>query len=279
MSDQLLPVQLRFFDADGEPLAGGYVTFFVSGTAVLATIYADKDLTTPHANPLYLDGAGVMAQVFYDAAYRAKAVIRTSTGAYVGEIDPVPRASGSRAGAGDTSIIPVAEMPETNVQDALEGLNTRIIANETAIGDLGDLAEEDAATFVHNQATWDAGTETLPRLFSPIRLYTFIRTFLGMTGSAPAYVARTWGTIDGTGTPAIKQAGNVASLIDHGSGEYTAAFTTVLPSANYAFVGTANSDCYVTAVTKAVGSVRFRVVNAAGTPTDVTDISFALIGV
>lgn len=279
MTDQLLPMRQQFFDADGEPLAGGYLTFFVSGTGVLALIYADKDLTTPLPNPLYLDGAGVMVQVFYNAAYRAKAVIRTATGAYVGEIDPVPRASGSRVGAEDTSFLPVPGLPQSNVQAALEGLNTRVTSAEGTLGDLGDLATENAATFVHNQATWNAGTSALSRLISPLRLTTFVRAFLGMTGSAPAYVARTWGVIDGTGTPALKQGGNVASIIDNGTGDYTIAFTTALPSANYAFVATANSDCYVTAVTKSVGSVRFKVVNAAGVATDVTDISFALIGV
>lgn len=54
------------------------------------------------------------------------------------------------------------------------------------------------------------------------------------SGSAPSYAARAWVNFNGTGTVAIRASGNVSSITDNGTGDYTANFTTALPDANYA---------------------------------------------
>jgi hypothetical protein len=54
------------------------------------------------------------------------------------------------------------------------------------------------------------------------------------SGSAPSYSARAWVNFDGTGTPAIRASGNVSSITDNGTGDYTVNFTTAMPDANYA---------------------------------------------
>jgi len=60
------------------------------------------------------------------------------------------------------------------------------------------------------------------------------------TGSAPMYVGRAWVNFNGTGTVAIRSSGNVSSITDNGTGDYTVNFTTAMPDANYA-VTTAQS--------------------------------------
>jgi hypothetical protein len=40
---------------------------------------------------------------------------------------------------------------------------------------------------------------------------------------------------NGTGTVAIRASGNVSSITDNGTGDYTVNFTTAMPDANYAF--------------------------------------------
>lgn len=66
----LAPVgRQQFFDNDGAPLAGGFVYYYQAGTAVLATIYQDSDLTTPHTNPVELDSAGRAAIFLGPGAY------------------------------------------------------------------------------------------------------------------------------------------------------------------------------------------------------------------
>jgi hypothetical protein len=49
------------------------------------------------------------------------------------------------------------------------------------------------------------------------------------------YKCRAWVNFNGTGTVAIRAAGNVASITDNGTGNYTVNFTTALPDANYSW--------------------------------------------
>jgi hypothetical protein len=57
------------------------------------------------------------------------------------------------------------------------------------------------------------------------------------SGSAPLYLCRAWVNFNGTGTVAIRASGNVSSITDNGTGTYAVNFTTALPDANYAALG------------------------------------------
>ena len=57
------------------------------------------------------------------------------------------------------------------------------------------------------------------------------------SGSAPSYSARAWVNFNGTGTVAIRASGNVSSITDNNSGDYTINFTTAMPDVNYAVSG------------------------------------------
>lgn len=58
---------------------------------------------------------------------------------------------------------------------------------------------------------------------------------LNASGSAPIYACRAWVNFNGTGTVAIRASGNVSSITDNGTGDYTINFTTAMPDANYAY--------------------------------------------
>ena len=64
-----------------------------------------------------------------------------------------------------------------------------------------------------------------------------VKTATNATGTAPIYACRAWVNFDGTGTVAIRASGNVSSITDNGTGDYTINFTTPMPDANYAVVG------------------------------------------
>ncbi len=66
------------------------------------------------------------------------------------------------------------------------------------------------------------------------------------TGSAPSYTCRAWVNFNGTGTVAIRASGNVSSITDNGTGDYTVNFTTALSDASYGF--TASSGANQTAI-------------------------------
>jgi len=61
------------------------------------------------------------------------------------------------------------------------------------------------------------------------------------SGSAPSYSARAWVKFDGSGTVSIGGSGNVSSITDNGTGDYTANFTTAMADVNYSAVGSAQS--------------------------------------
>ena len=54
--------------------------------------------------------------------------------------------------------------------------------------------------------------------------------------------AKAWVNFNGTGTVAIRASFNVSSITDNGTGDYTVNFTTAMPDANYAILGTATSQ-------------------------------------
>ena len=57
-----------------------------------------------------------------------------------------------------------------------------------------------------------------------------------VSGTAPLYMCRAWVNFNGTGTVAIRASGNVTSITDNGTGEYTVNFTTAMSDANYSVV-------------------------------------------
>lgn len=63
----------------------------------------------------------------------------------------------------------------------------------------------------------------------------------GYGSSVVAYGCRAWVNFNGTGTPAIRTSGNVSSITDNGTGNYTINFSTAMPDINYAAVGSASS--------------------------------------
>jgi hypothetical protein len=63
-------------------------------------------------------------------------------------------------------------------------------------------------------------------------------SFAEPSGSAPLFAARAWVNFNGTGTVAIRASGNVSSITDNGTGNYTVNFTNALPDANYSIAQT-----------------------------------------
>ena len=47
------------------------------------------------------------------------------------------------------------------------------------------------------------------------------------------YKCRAWVNFNGTGTVAIRASGNVSSITDNATGDYTVNFTTAMPDVNY----------------------------------------------
>jgi hypothetical protein len=64
----------------------------------------------------------------------------------------------------------------------------------------------------------------------------------GYGSFATAYGCRAWVNFNGTGTVAIRGSGNVSSITDNGTGDYTVNFSASMPDANYATPCTLSND-------------------------------------
>ena len=68
---------------------------------------------------------------------------------------------------------------------------------------------------------------------------------LNATGSAPLFACRAWVNFNGTGTVAIRASGNVSSITDNGTGDYTVNFTTAMQDVNYSMSGVSDGEAGV----------------------------------
>lgn len=75
------------------------------------------------------------------------------------------------------------------------------------------------------------------------------------------YKCRAWVNFNGTGTVAIRAAGNVNSITDNGTGDYTVNFTTAMPDINYCIGCTSSASFTDIAVSPTVGAARIRTVS------------------
>ena len=90
-----------------------------------------------------------------------------------------------------------------------------------------------------------------------------LRDALNASGNAPIYACRAWVNFNGTGTVAIRGSGNVSSITDNGTGDYTVNFTAAMQDINYSVVGGGsynNTESWsVTAVPNNTMTTSFRV--------------------
>lgn len=113
------------------------------------------------------------------------------------------------------------------------------------------------------------------------------------TAGVERYTARAWVNFNGLSTVAIRASGNVSSITDNGTGDYTVNFTSALADANYSVsgfsvatsVGNVTGASLVTwypsgtntflPLTKTASAARFYTGNPnSGSPTDSGDVSF-----
>jgi len=107
----------------------------------------------------------------------------------------------------------------------------------------------------------------------------------GYGSVATAFGVRAWVNFNGTGTVAIRGSGNVTSITDNGTGDYTVNFTTAMPDANYSTVGTTGSPAAAhgivtffagTGTATTTSTIRFATVTANGSSTQFDYVNVCL---
>ena len=81
--------------------------------------------------------------------------------------------------------------------------------------------------------------------------------------------AKAWVNFNGTGTPAIRQSGNISSITDNSTGTFTANFASSLTDADYSVVATGD-------FTLGTDGLPFLAVNSDGTSGSKTTSNFCI---
>ncbi len=93
-------------------------------------------------------------------------------------------------------------------------------------------------------------------------------TTIATQAGVEVYTAKAWVNFNGTGTVAIRASGNVSSITDNGTGDYTVNFTVAMVDINYAYAcESANFTDNNGIATTTTSSCRVRCFSKAATTT------------
>jgi hypothetical protein len=106
----------------------------------------------------------------------------------------------------------------------------------------------------------------------------------GYGSVATAYGCRAWVNFNGTGVVAIRGSGNITSITDNGTGDYTVNFTNAMPDENYTLSTASNETgsapqfiCLKQSTAPSTGSVRVQA--RYGTSWTTQDVSYAFVSI
>ena len=148
MSDIVSPNPFRALDRDGIPAPGALAYFYLSGTTTPQIVYSDQAGTVPHPVPLEADSLGVFPPIYSAVALRCTVTDASGTTLPGYPVDPVPIIP-TGSGASQITFEPTGDIPETDVQAAIERVQQNLVEPllEGGIGVTGNaptLADIDA---------------------------------------------------------------------------------------------------------------------------------------
>jgi hypothetical protein len=88
MANRFFNPNVQYFDNSGNPLAGGFLYFYTTGTSTPVDTYSESTATTPNANPVVLDSAGRAGHIFLSSSVTYKVVCKDSAGNTIWTADP-----------------------------------------------------------------------------------------------------------------------------------------------------------------------------------------------
>ncbi len=296
-------VSFQCLGLDGKPLAGGKVYTYEAGTTTPKSTYTTMAGDVPNPNPVILDQNGKAKIFLGDGSYRLQ--IKDSNDALVDDIDQISRYVTQSEFATFQQTVNDGVSQLTEVREQIDVFVNTSIGNQkgfaNGIAPLDANVKVDPIYFpalphsgvpqatetqvgvveLATQAEVVMGTDA-NRAITPNNLVHGMYARLNAVGAAPIYACRAWTCFNGTSATITPLAGgNVQSITDNGTGDYTVNFTTAMPDENYVVIGTADRDAtatgmFITIESMTASSVRIlsRVGNGGN-----TDSSFVSVGV
>jgi hypothetical protein len=218
----VLPIN-QFFDANGDPLAGGTIETYVVATSTPKATYTDKALTALNENPVRLDAAG-RCVMWGDGDFRL--VLRDSVGNEIWDQTATSIVSAAMA--------PVVAAP--TIADALNQLGvTDLIATEASDRAAADSAEQAARVAADNTLQSNIDAETARAEAAEANLQSEIDIINGATG--PEGVLPAGYTI------------RFGAVVSDSGGNYSATFSPPFPSGCDAVTTACQSNSWWASVT------------------------------
>ena len=214
----------------------GSLVLQTNGTTTAVTIDTSQNVGIGTSSPTTALTLGSGKDLTYLATSFGSWTTKNYQGTYYfnNGTDRVAIDSSGNVGIGTSS--PVSKLQvkaATNQNLYIAGANS--IANSVVIGGINDAASANIPLefrYGTTVAFLDSGTEQA-RIDSA-GLFKFNS---GYGSAATAYGCRAWVNFNGTGTVAIRASGNVSSITDNGTADYTVNFTTAMPDTNYSVSG------------------------------------------
>lgn len=246
MSVQFNIPYLTLLDANGEPISGGTVQFYTAGTLTPTDVYSDSSLSTAIEQPIEADAAGRITCPFMDAgSYRV--IIKDADGTTILDRDNYD--PGLSSALGTSSALPISgggtgattaaaarsnlgvpsQSQLTSATNDISELQTQVATGLNADDEFGTAAAEDTGTSGNKIPLLD-GDNT----------HSGANTFSNAAGIVAKNTVKAFAKFTVSGTTVTFTAANyfnIASVTRTGSGVYTIAFTTALPTANFVVVG------------------------------------------
>jgi hypothetical protein len=98
----------QYFDSNGDPLSGGKLYFYASGTSTAKDTFTTAGYTVANTNPVILSAGGRQPNIFFNGS--AKAILTDSSGVQIESRDPV----------GDTSTTAFAPWSSTEIYSSAD---------------------------------------------------------------------------------------------------------------------------------------------------------------
>ena len=129
MATIILPTPARVYDLSGFSLPGAHLRAYNSGTTTPRTVYSDPECRFPHPIPLIADGAGVFPPIYDNDDRDLRITVTDENGVVLPgyPIDPVAKVTTDLTGASLVQFNPSEDIPETNVQAAIERVQQNIV--------------------------------------------------------------------------------------------------------------------------------------------------------
>lgn len=147
-------------------------------------------------------------------------------------------ATSNRVGIGESN--PIAEL---HITDSAANAVIRLESADTGNGTINfdDQSAANQGRFLYDHSNNSMQFYTVATERMRIDSDGNLKFNSGYGSVATAYGCRAWVNFNGTGTVAIRASGNVSSITDNGTGDYTVNFTTALSDANYSAVATSGN--------------------------------------